>query len=268
MSNLLSQNFVLRIVSAAVLIPLAVYVFFYAPVMVFMLGISLLGVLASMELGRMLCIDANSSVVVAILAMFIPFLIYTRSLDIISLSTITLVMLLFFVLKIFSKTPTKGVPQSVGYPLFILVYAVLPFSFFITLKSYGDVYIVLLFLGVWGFDTGAYLVGSLIGRHRIVPLISPSKTWEGLFGGYAVSFIALSGVNLFLGSIFLYSSVATFVAVIATAAFFGDLFESMLKRSAGVKDSGKTIPGHGGVLDRMDSVIVALPVFTLYLMNT
>ncbi len=268
MTKLLNVNFALRVVSTLVLVPLAVYVFFYAPVWIFMLGLALLGSLASFELCKMLNIDGNASVVVVVLGMFTPWFIYVRSYDIVSVSTVVALMFLFFLFKIFSKSPTVGVPQSVGYPLFVLAYAVLPFTFFITLKSYGDVYIVLLFLGVWGFDTGAYLTGSLFGRRKIVPLVSPSKTWEGLIGGYVVSFVFLLLVNLYLGNIFLYSSVATFAIVIATSAFFGDLFESMLKRSVGVKDSGRTIPGHGGVLDRMDSIIVALPVFTLYLMNS
>lgn len=104
-------------------------------------------------------------------------------------------------------------------------------------------------------DTGSYLVGNLIGRHRIAPIISPGKTWEGFFGGLIITMAVLWALaKYFNREIPLYLFITITVAL-CTLAFLGDLFESWLKRKAGIKDSGSILPGHGGFLDRFDSII-------------
>jgi phosphatidate cytidylyltransferase len=117
---------------------------------------------------------------------------------------------------------------------------------------------------VWAADTGAYFAGRKFGRHKLSPRISPNKTIEGLVGG------ALGGVLVgVVGGVVAGTATAKLPAValvalaVVLASAVGDLFESLLKRHAGVKDSGDLIPGHGGLLDRMDSVLAALPVFAL-----
>ncbi|MEW6225957.1 MAG: phosphatidate cytidylyltransferase [Chloroflexota bacterium] len=125
-------------------------------------------------------------------------------------------------------------------------------------------WIVLLVLGVWSYDTGAYLVGRQIGRHRFLVHISPSKTIEGLVGGLVattvVTVLLLAGLGQEpLGGLVL-------GPLLGLAAQAGDLAESMLKRAAGAKDSGTLIPGHGGILDRIDSFLFAAPVVTLYVL--
>jgi phosphatidate cytidylyltransferase len=126
----------------------------------------------------------------------------------------------------------------------------------------GGGWILLLVLGVWSYDTGAYLVGRQIGRHKFLTHISPSKSIEGLIGGMVASTIvtmlmlAAVGQNP-LGGLVL----GPLVGLTAQA---GDLAESMLKRAAGAKDSGTLIPGHGGMLDRIDSFLFAGPVVALY----
>jgi phosphatidate cytidylyltransferase len=117
---------------------------------------------------------------------------------------------------------------------------------------------------VWAADTGAYFVGRHSGRRKLSPRISPNKTVEGLAGGLvagtvvAVAFAPLAGAQLAqLPAIALVAFVAVAFSVV------GDLFESLLKRHVGAKDSGDLIPGHGGILDRIDGVVAALPVFAL-----
>lgn len=123
-------------------------------------------------------------------------------------------------------------------------------------------WILVLLLGVWSYDTGAYLTGRRLGGARFLSHISPSKTYAGLVGGLVAATLVtavllaaigrLDGASLLLGPL------------IAIAAQAGDLAESMLKRAAGAKDSGTLIPGHGGILDRVDSFLFAAPIATLY----
>jgi phosphatidate cytidylyltransferase len=125
-------------------------------------------------------------------------------------------------------------------------------------------WILLLVLGVWAYDTGAYLVGKRLGRARFLVHISPSKTYAGLLGGVAACTVVVSVILAGLGQ-----SIAAGLLLgplLGLSAQAGDLAESMLKRAAGAKDSGSLIPGHGGVLDRIDSFLFAAPVVMLYVL--
>lgn len=115
---------------------------------------------------------------------------------------------------------------------------------------------------IWIADSGAYFAGRAFGRHRLAPAISPGKTWEGVAGGIAGSavFAAIAGSILGLAGPVLVKFVGLSLVVVAISVI-GDLFISLLKRQQGVKDSGQLIPGHGGVLDRIDSLNAATPVF-------
>lgn len=118
---------------------------------------------------------------------------------------------------------------------------------------------------VWANDTFAYFAGSLLGKHRIAPEISPKKSWEGFAGGLVFALVTayvLSGFYFSLNPV-QWMVVASLVVVFGT---LGDFFESWLKRQAGVKDSGSLMPGHGGFLDRFDALIFCLPFVTIYLM--
>ena len=125
-------------------------------------------------------------------------------------------------------------------------------------------WILLLVLGVWSYDTGAYLVGSQIGRHKFLTHISPSKSIEGLVGGLIACTIVVALILVGLGQPPLGAIVLG--PLLGLAAQAGDLAESMLKRAAGAKDSGTLIPGHGGILDRIDSFLFAGPVVALYVL--
>jgi len=121
------------------------------------------------------------------------------------------------------------------------------------------------FVCIWANDTGAYCVGSLIGKHKMFPRVSPGKSWEGLAGGFVVSLLAGYIFSLFVTALPVWEwlLIAFTVSLFGT---FGDLMESLFKRTLGVKDSGKFMPGHGGVLDRFDSILLCLPAVYLLLL--
>lgn len=137
------------------------------------------------------------------------------------------------------------------------------------IDSYQGTYLLLyVFLLVWGADSGAYFVGRGIGRHKLAPKVSPGKSWEGAIGGVLTSgIIAVIFLNVVPENVFgrgletLPFILLSMITVVISA--LGDLTESMFKRQAGVKDSSQLIPGHGGILDRIDSLTAALPVFAI-----
>lgn len=129
-------------------------------------------------------------------------------------------------------------------------------------SAVGLKFVLTLLALVWSYDVGAYVIGSRWGRHRLAPQLSPNKSWEGVAGGGAVA-VALGALSM-LWLPWGVHGVGIAVAV-SIAAQAGDLFESWLKRIAGVKDAGALFPGHGGVLDRIDALLFALPVFHTYL---
>ena len=117
---------------------------------------------------------------------------------------------------------------------------------------------------VWVADSGAYFVGVRFGKHKLAPRISPGKSWEGFFGGLFATLLLAAAMLPWLGlqwsslpALMLLTAVTSLISVV------GDLFESLLKRHAGAKDSSDLIPGHGGMLDRIDSLLAALPIFVL-----
>lgn len=135
------------------------------------------------------------------------------------------------------------------------------------LRSYmtnGGLVVFVLFCFVWAADIGAYFAGRWWGRHKLMPNVSPGKTWQGFFGGLLLSLlvaaIALSWLKLGFDEVALIFLMAIVLNIFSVV---GDLFESMLKRHCQVKDSGNILPGHGGILDRIDSLTAATPLFLL-----
>lgn len=128
----------------------------------------------------------------------------------------------------------------------------------------GHLWLLLALMIVWAADTGAYFAGRRFGKRKLAPVISPNKTVEGMVGGVLAGVLVAVLLAPLAGATAAQMPLVALVALL-TAVFsvFGDLFESLLKRQAGVKDSGTLLPGHGGILDRIDGVLAALPVFAV-----
>ncbi len=138
-----------------------------------------------------------------------------------------------------------------------------------TEERYGPTMVIFVLLLVWVADSGAYFAGKRWGRERLAPTISPGKTREGVYGACGATLVLSLGVG-FVGRLTAAEIGGLAVLSMLTVLFsiLGDLFESLIKRQAGVKDSGRLLPGHGGVLDRIDSLTAAAPVFALGLLIT
>ncbi|KFC24137.1 phosphatidate cytidylyltransferase [Chryseobacterium sp. FH1] len=157
-----------------------------------------------------------------------------------------------------------------GKLIFTVVYVTLPFAFSLGLPKFSTLdpsktftlEIFMLFVLIWSSDTFAYLTGKFFGKHKMAPRISPKKTWEGFAGGVVLTLI----LGFFVEQYFpeLRGNWMMVGFLVSVFAPLGDLVESQLKRSFAVKDSGNIIPGHGGVLDRLDSFIICVPVVYLY----
>jgi phosphatidate cytidylyltransferase len=125
-------------------------------------------------------------------------------------------------------------------------------------------WLMYLFALVWGADTGAYFAGRAFGKHKLAPAVSPGKTIEGMVGGIVLTMTVMVAVGVFRElSPLRFAAFAGLSLLTVLASVLGDLLESMVKRQAGVKDSGTIFPGHGGALDRIDSLTSAAPVFAL-----
>ena len=187
-----------------------------------------------------------------------------------SIYLLALFILCFPILVFFELYRKKKRPfENVGVTVLAWFYISLPMILLsdlmwdAALQSWSNFLPVLsLFILVWTSDTFAYLIGKSIGRHKLFERISPNKSWEGFFGGFVFAIIA--GVIIaysFEESILNYAILGAIVSVFGT---IGDLVESMLKRSLHVKDSGNLIPGHGGILDRIDAVLFVIPLVYLF----
>lgn len=176
-----------------------------------------------------------------------------------------LVVVLLFELYGKKKNPVNNWAYFLLGQVFIaLPFALLNFIVFVHNAEYKPLILLALFATIWVNDTGAYLFGITFGKHRLFERISPKKSWEGFIGGALFALASGYAFSLFIPEI---SAIEwlIFSEIIVIFGTYGDLTESLLKRTLNVKDSGNAIPGHGGFLDRFDSMLLAAPVIFIYL---
>ena len=176
-----------------------------------------------------------------------------------------------FLIELYRKNEHPFI--NIAYTLLGIFYIAIPFAMLFHLgfyvengftNEYSFQLILGFFIMLWTNDTGAYLAGRFFGKHKLFERISPKKTWEGSIGGALLTIVAAYFLSLF----FFHLSLTNWIVIAIIIAIFGglgDLVESMLKRSLNIKDSGKLLPGHGGILDRFDGLLLAAPFVYAYL---
>jgi len=258
-----------RVITASVLIPIVIAFIFLADLNWFALLFSVIAVIGAWEWAGLCNLNKGFKFLYSMFVFLI--LIWTYWLDYISLyqGLIFIGAVYWLVAIVFVVSYQKQnnlLPNSTLILMLVGLFLLIPmWSSLVLLKSFstsGASLIMCLMLLIWGADTAAYFSGKKWGKRKLANRVSPGKTWEGTIGGILFSaVIAICYVVFFnqkVSDSFLFLGLAMITVV---ASIFGDLMESLVKREAGQKDSGNILPGHGGVMDRIDSLTAASPVF-------
>lgn len=282
-----------RIISALIAIPIFAWIMLAAPNVLFNIAWGVIINIAAYEWAKLLKTSKSAETIFVIITGIITWgIIYILNYDISStnpnillisstwlllslaisgLATIAWLFLVPFLLKQYTKTEQIWGGEKLVIMLGILFLTAFTLSIMRLKFSIGGSGILALLILIWASDAGAYFFGRAFGKRKLSPVISPNKTWEGFIGGLLLAigffviffFIAVQHISTweipFSFSLFTYCLICSLVALIY--ASIGDLFESMLKRHAGVKDSGAIMPGHGGAYDRIDSWIPGLTLW-------
>lgn len=261
-----------RVLTALVLMPIAIYGIFFLSPEWFPLFIGAIIALAAWEWANLSGIkDQPRRVLYAGLISLAMFGAYQLNLPlfITSVGAVFWGLATYFVLT-FPESKASWQPQWKRFGLGFLV-LVPAFVGLVELKGRGDVFnnmlILFLFLTIWAADIGAYTFGRLFGKNKLAPKVSPGKTIEGMLGGLGTAFVLFLLVAIFHSSAGLSSMqwilMGGLTVVVVLISVIGDLFESLLKRHRQIKDSSNLLPGHGGFMDRIDSLCAASPVYCL-----
>ena len=261
-----SKNMLKRVLTAVVLVPVVIALVLRAPPWLFFLGLlpfALLALWEYLELaGRMGATPARFPVYLAALAVWVVAARWQEHL----LAALIGASLVLFLLTLTRPQMTAEVFWAAATGVFGLFYVALPFALALNVRAllYGSWALLYLLVLIWVTDTAAYFGGRALGRHKLAPTISPGKTMEGT----VISLVVTAVAAFFLFRLWFpdFAEVHGLLLgiIVNVIAQFGDLAESALKRGAGVKDSSGLLPGHGGVLDRIDSLLFAAPALWYY----
>lgn len=274
------MNLIKRILSGVIYIALiiaAILLLDNSPVM-YLLVFPLLIVLGIGEMITMAKDDATQSWLVNIIDMlggvglFVAFYLHYEGTTMQSRALWLLPVATYLLLRTIVQLyrPRQNALHSLERSFFSLGYIALPLAMLNCIMSITAPRLLLgVFMFIWLYDTGAYCVGMLLGRHRLFERISPKKSWEGVIGGIIACVAGAYVTNYWFDEFFQVPDINVWVGlsvVVAVFATFGDLVESLIKRTVGVKDSGNILPGHGGILDRIDSLLLVAPAVLIYLL--
>jgi len=253
-----------RIITAVFLVVGAVYWMFYTTHAAFTFLTVLIGMLAVIELLGMVALGVGMLYIITLL---IPSLFWLWSPDTIPAMFLLLVPTVFWMMIFVATHRLNSSPEAFARFAFAQWMTLLLMLFCYTLitihaEQGGILFLSGAFLGVWLADSSAYFVGKAVGKNKLCPAISPGKSIEGSLGG--LLFGTLTAATFWVLMLDMQALTAVVLALIlVVVSIFGDLGESALKRAVGVKDSGRMLPGHGGILDRIDALLPAIPVVGL-----
>jgi len=250
-----------RVLTASILIPLVIISIFFLPAKVFIFISLFIFLLAAWEWTRLAGFETNIKRSFALLGMCVLF--FALSFGFIPLIYQVIGIWSFASLAVLFYPRGTGIYGSKVLSLIIGALILFPAWAALTALQWDPKFLLYVMVLIWGVDTGAYFVGRCYGKHKLAALVSPGKTWEGVLGGLVVSLCIAASAFFFLNpkiSLFPWLILSLITAVFS---IIGDLFESLFKRLRNVKDSGTLLPGHGGILDRIDSLIAAMPIFWL-----
>ncbi len=265
-----------RFATASVLAFVFISALVFFPISVFISLIMLVVLVAGWEWADLANIGSTSGKLFFVLALLLSMLatanyvgVYTAFDRLLSyqicLSAMGLWAVIFLWLQGYPSSAILWSPRPVMLALGIVLLSITWLAIASIISLDNGRFLVLLAMAIIIFaDIGGYIVGKSLGRHKLAPTISPGKTWEGLLGGMALQVLLVVGMVFFFEEVN-WLNLCILVFPVAFASVIGDLFESMLKRHRGVKDSSNLLPGHGGFLDRLDGVMPALPLFFLIL---
>lgn len=260
-----------RLITAAILLPLFVWAVLAMPLNYFALLLALFVIAGAWEWSALIPLASRGARIgycaLVALGLFASALLLEHILIELGLAVLWWLLALGLVLRY----PDLGGWWSVFSKAISGLLLLLPcWSALLYLKIHDNSsgqWLLLLFVLIWSADSGAYFSGRRFGKNKLAPKVSPGKSWEGVIGGAITAciavFIGLISMQWLQLSALQYTLLALLVLLTVAFSVLGDLFESMAKRLVGVKDSGRLLPGHGGVLDRIDSVTAAAPVFAL-----
>ncbi|QIW09362.1 phosphatidate cytidylyltransferase [Francisella sp. LA112445] len=251
-----------RIITGVVLVAVVFCFLLYASEYLFGVGVFLVAILSAYEWLKLAKVEQDSMLkylIVFVVAAFVvsQFFIY--------LQYIFPIFWLYAIFRLSQYEREKISTISSKEMLVLGLFTIAPFAACLyVLHSNNVAWIFMFILVVAAADSGAYFTGKAIGKHKMLPRLSPNKTIEGLLGGMLCAIIVAIVFLMYMGLTPLeYVYMVLISALVAVLSVVGDVFESMMKRIAGVKDSGNILPGHGGVLDRLDGYMPTLPIFVM-----